>query len=304
MLVTRAIRESERSLFPLYAFTLGLAVVLSPSNAAAVVLFAYAAGTAGYLERTTVAAWLIGVVVATASVEAWLVHDLFLFSTGALVASFVGLVNLHFATYRRASLALQRANVEIERLAAVAERERIARDLHDVLGHTLSLVAIKADLAARLAEHAAPEAAAESRDVRDAARGALAEIRRVVSGYRTRLVDEVGRARALLEAARVDADITVDATELPAVDEAVFAFALREGVTRTSFAMPRQSAASFACDRTATFEFSKSRTMASVSSAGKATDSRACGSARAPSTERGGIVGGRRNVASGGDSVP
>ena len=75
-------------------------------------------------------------------------------------------------------------------LAAVAERERIARDLHDVLGHTLSVIVLKAELAGRLLrDSASPDtarAAAEIGDVERTARTALAEVREAIGGYRAR----------------------------------------------------------------------------------------------------------------------
>ena len=81
---------------------------------------------------------------------------------------------------------LAMAQEEIEKLAAVAERERIARDLHDVLGHTLSVIVLKAELAGRLMERDPKRAAAEIADVESTARTALAEVREAIGGYRAK----------------------------------------------------------------------------------------------------------------------
>ena len=70
--------------------------------------------------------------------------------TSLVVALGVGLSNIHFAVNNRADQKLRMAHEEIEHLAKVAERERIARDLHDVLGHTLTLISVKSTLAGKL----------------------------------------------------------------------------------------------------------------------------------------------------------
>ena len=117
-----------------------LGVAFSPVNAGAYIFFTYSASFAARFERTSRAAWwivgitAIGLVVAfgiNAPLYFWFGHGVF--------TPLIGAVNLHFAQVARANEKLHAAHAEIEQLAAVAERERIARDLHDVLGHTLSL---------------------------------------------------------------------------------------------------------------------------------------------------------------------
>ena len=68
--------------------------------------------------------------------------------------------------------------------AKIAERERIARDLHDVLGHTLSVIALKSELASKLLERDPARAAQEIREVNEVARDALAQVRSAITGYR------------------------------------------------------------------------------------------------------------------------
>jgi two-component system sensor histidine kinase DesK len=115
------------------------------------------------------------------------------------------------------------------------ERLRIARDLHDLLGHSLSLIALKSELAGRLALQAPERAASEIRDIESAARTALAEVRAAIADYRqSTLVSELASARELLAAAGIsyryegeeDARLA-----LPPPVEAALAWAVREGVT-------------------------------------------------------------------------
>jgi two-component system sensor histidine kinase DesK len=151
----------------------------------------------------------------------------------------VGGGNVFFAQQRRADCQLREAQNENLALAAVAERERIARDLHDVLGHTLSVVVLKAELASRLIHRDDPSdharAAAEIADVERIARTALAEVREAIGGYRTRgLGAEIEAARLTLDAAGVTLILDSAATStanLSAAEETALSLALREAVT-------------------------------------------------------------------------
>lgn len=151
----------------------------------------------------------------------------------------IGGGNIFFAQHRRSEAKLRLANEEIEALAAVAERERIARDLHDVLGHTLSVIVLKAELAGRLLDQNGAEAALRARkemgDVENTARVALAEVREAIGGYRSRgLACEIDSARNTLAAAGValHADTSeVRSIRLSAAEETVLSLALREAVT-------------------------------------------------------------------------
>ena len=155
-----------------------------------------------------------------------------------------GLINVFSAQKMRADFKLRLKQEEIEALAAVAERERIARDLHDVLGHTLSVIVLKSELAGRLLQAeissagiaAAPvrRAEAEIGDVERAARVALAEVREAIGGYRARgLGAEIEAARHTLATGGVTLHTESDPqpASLTAAEETVLALALREAVT-------------------------------------------------------------------------
>jgi two-component system sensor histidine kinase DesK len=121
---------------------------------------------------------------------------------------------------------------EVRRLAASAERERIGRDLHDLLGHTLSMVALKSELAGRLIERDPRAARREMADVERVAREALSQVRSAVSGIRAAaMAAELASARLLLEAAGVQMEYWHDPQALLPDVETCMALVLREAVT-------------------------------------------------------------------------
>ncbi|WP_182906133.1 histidine kinase [Microbispora sp. H13382] len=129
---------------------------------------------------------------------------------------------------------LGQARREIEALAAAAERDRLARDLHDVLGHSLTTITVKSGLARRVLESGGdPERAlAELRDVERLSRQAHGEVRLTVSGRRRpSLAAELAGARAALRAAGITAVLPSSADHVPAELAEPFAYVLREGVT-------------------------------------------------------------------------
>ncbi|MCF0094431.1 sensor histidine kinase [Micromonospora sp. MH99] len=127
---------------------------------------------------------------------------------------------------------LQAAQQEIGRLAVAEERARAARDLHDILGHSLTVVAIKAELAGRLIEVDTVRAAAEIAEVEKLARAALADVRQTVGAYReVTLAGELAGARSALAAAGIAAQVPAETPELPPEWDRLFGWAVREGVT-------------------------------------------------------------------------
>jgi two-component system, NarL family, sensor histidine kinase DesK len=143
-----------------------------------------------------------------------------------------GLSNFAFAQQMRANALLEHANSEIERLSKEAERERIARDLHDLLGHTLTVIAVKLNLARRLLSRDADRARDEIVEAEQTARNALAEVREAVSGYRAESLDaEISRARRSLIAADVKLTTTRDPVNLSLAQMNVLSLALREAIT-------------------------------------------------------------------------
>jgi len=144
----------------------------------------------------------------------------------------VGLGAMMDARLRRSRQELMRKQEEVEHMATIAERERISRDLHDLLGHSLSLIALKAELARKLVQRDPEACAREVGDIEASARRALAEVRAAVTGYREKgLASALASARASLAAAEVQLEEQVERFELAPAAENVLALALREAVT-------------------------------------------------------------------------
>jgi two-component system sensor histidine kinase DesK len=222
----------DRRLNTIILIQVALGIALSPINTGAYVFFVYAASFGAQIERTRIALRWIGAIYVVGLITAVVIDAPSYYWIGhAIFTPFIAGVNLHFAGVNRANAKLRLAHEEIRQLAAVAERERIARDLHDVLGHTLSLIVLKSELASKLAEKDPARAAKEIRDVEQVSRAALREVREAIRGYRPTLSDELAHARALLDAAHISAHVDVGELVLAPAGEEVIALALREAVT-------------------------------------------------------------------------
>ncbi|GAB3875854.1 sensor histidine kinase [Kibdelosporangium lantanae] len=136
--------------------------------------------------------------------------------------------------FEKQSGELALAREEIKTLAVAEERARVARDLHDVLGHSLTTITLKAGLARRILESSrdVDRAVAEVHDLERLSRQALTEIRATVSGYRkVSLPAEIAGAKAALIAAGIDADLPQAVDDVPGELQEPFGYVLREGVT-------------------------------------------------------------------------
>jgi len=211
-----------------------LGFVLAPLNWGAMVYIIYACVFAAFAFRST----RVGVLVMVLTVAVFIAETQWLGWgwPNTLSVTFwalaVGGMNLMYRAKGLSDARLRLSHDEVRRLAASAERERIGRDLHDLLGHTLSLVALKSELAARLAERDAAAAGREMREVEQVARAALAEVRAAVSGLRApQLLAELASARLLLETAGVQVDNRIHDANLPERADAVLAMVLREAAT-------------------------------------------------------------------------
>jgi two-component system, NarL family, sensor histidine kinase DesK len=144
----------------------------------------------------------------------------------------LGLDMIGVARMGHAIRELHTAREELARLKVEEERLRLARDLHDLLGHTLLLITLKSELARDLIEEAPQRCAQEISEIEQVARQTLREVREAVAGYRQpTLSSELEGARQLLSAAGIDAQIEPLTNVLPPALDATLAWTVREGVT-------------------------------------------------------------------------
>jgi len=211
-----------------------LGVAFAKYNGGATTFFIFAAACAPFVADNETDGFkaLVAIEVAVA-LTWWLLHLSGWFLLFAAGLSFViGISNIHFAQRNRTNKKLIKAQEEIEHLAKVAERERIARDLHDVLGHTLSVIILKSELAGKLMDRDPQRAGNEIREVEQISRQALSEVRDAIRGYRSQeLPAELAQARSTLETAGVSVKCEAAPIALPALHESVLSMAVKEAVT-------------------------------------------------------------------------
>ena len=202
-------------------------------NGNGLVFFIYAAALCGSLGSIKKGSWALLLIIAACLASAAAVRlNIVTLSYILFFVVVLGLANLYFGEMHRKNRALKLSQEEIRKLAASAERERIARDLHDLLGHSLTLITVKAELAAKLAERDLAGAAREIRDVERISREALAQVREAVGGYRSGgLLGELVNARVALTAANVRLAEKVEQPKLSSAQDSVLAMVLREAVT-------------------------------------------------------------------------
>jgi two-component system sensor histidine kinase DesK len=233
MLYFRAYWVDGRDLLWTITLIAAIGVAIVPIVPAAAVYFIYAGSFAGKMERPATAVRILGTILAVLIAETAILKGPFYFA--AYFAAFilaVGVVNIYYGQQHRARKKLAQAQEEIERLAQIAERDRIARDLHDVLGHTLSVIVLKSELASKLADADPARAVQEIKHVERISRHALAQVRATVQGYQARSLEaEAKQAAAALEAAGVKVRFDFASANIPPAHEGVLALALREAVT-------------------------------------------------------------------------
>jgi two-component system sensor histidine kinase DesK len=212
-----------------------IAVVLlvsgAPSSFAA--LFVYFAAAVGLRMPPRPAAAVILATAAGVGIAGWASGE----DAGSVAATVLTVVSIGamlaaFGRVARANRELRATREELARVAVSEERLRIARDLHDLLGHSLSVIALKSELAGKLVARDAARAGAELEDIQAVTREALAEVRGAVQGYRRlALADALEGAQAALLAAGIDCELSEPDRPLPAEVDAVLAWAVREGPT-------------------------------------------------------------------------
>ncbi len=211
-----------------------IGLALTPFNYGGNTILIYAMAAAGYGQPAKRAVAIgIAIVLAYAAVLQFSGQQLFPTLMLVLIGGSVLMGAILGTAQERRNAELKLTQEEVKRLASMAERERIGRDLHDLLGHTLSLIAIKSELAGKLMSRDHASAAAQIADIETIARKALGEVREAVSGIRaTGFAAELAAARLSLLSAGVSLDTKID--QMPALAseiESALAMSLREAVT-------------------------------------------------------------------------
>ncbi|MGZ8177651.1 sensor histidine kinase [Williamsia sp. SKLECPSW1] len=232
-------RDSSRPVLAIgYGCALiGLAAVASPVLGDGTVAFApYLMGVAAFGFAGWIGPALVGVVLIVGLGLPEVVPGWSLDSGTALSLVIVAFVMVLMVSARGAELRREEAEARQretdERLAVVAERERVARDVHDILGHSLTVMTVKTELAGRLVDIDPERAKAELAELHALSRQALAEVRSTVGAMRTPdLRTELASARTALTAAEIDVEVAGSADEVSPPRRELFAWVVRESVT-------------------------------------------------------------------------
>lgn len=210
-----------------------IGLALMPANLMAGVFLIYSWVLVAHMSWSTMSVFIAGT-----SVLSWLTYQLVGMPTAVwgFGIVFPGLMaaigcKIWYNNARR-NEALRLSQEELANMARVAERERIGRDLHDLLGHTLSVITLKSELACKLAERDPVAAANEMREVERISRKALMEVRRAVSGMRAPgMLAELANIKVALSAALVDFEYEAEPVVLAQEIESVLGFVVREAAT-------------------------------------------------------------------------
>ena len=216
---------AAEAIFVVFAY-----MALGPSAGS---LFIYVGVMAVFLLPTREGWAVVAACIAASVIVPWLVHGWTVDGAMAfqIFVSAVAAWGVGQLIQRNAQLAVARN--EITRLALADQRNQFGRDLHDILGHSLTVVAVKAELAGRLASLDPQRAETEIADVERIARQALADVRAAAAGYREiTLAGELASARTALAAAGIEAELPdLETGQIPRLYQELFGWAVREGVT-------------------------------------------------------------------------
>jgi two-component system, NarL family, sensor histidine kinase DesK len=224
--------RSRRVLF-IVAGLDAIAIAGSIFNPSAAAFFIYGSAliACGFPQRQAMMVLAAQVLIGTAA-SAALAMEWWYYMASVVISALIGAVTIQAAAKAAGDARLRMAQDEIERIAKLAERERIARDLHDLLGHTLSVVVLKSELAQKLMSRDPSRALQEMGEVERISRQGLAEVREAITGYRTTgLAAEIDHVRETLTAAGIDATIEAHPLPLAPAQETALSLALREAAT-------------------------------------------------------------------------
>lgn len=182
----------------------------------------------GWRLALLIAVATIGAAVSIAIIDG--IGDTYVLSAGGVLLS--GITTTSFLRLLEVIEKLRRTREELARTAVAEERARMSRDLHDLLGHTLSVMVVKAEAVRRLAARDPEAAAAHAADIEEVGRAALADVRVAVDQMKTlSLAEELDGARRALDAAGIRTSVTAAPPEMSDVAGQALAWVVREGTT-------------------------------------------------------------------------
>ena len=210
-----------------------LAIINGRWNPAAATFFVYgSAALANGFSTRTAAKILVGQLVIGGLWSYLVSGEWFHYMMTIVISALIGAITIQSRAKEAGDAKLLMAQEEVERLAKLAERERIARDMHDLLGHTLSVVVLKSELAQKLMSRDPAKALQEMAEVERISRQGLAEVREAITGYRSSgLAAEIEHVRETLTAAGIDTTIEARPIALAPAQESALTMALREAAT-------------------------------------------------------------------------
>jgi two-component system, NarL family, sensor histidine kinase DesK len=215
-----------------------LGVVAATITPSACTLFIYAAAICHTLKTSKQAYQVLAGIVLTIALISWLFnYEVYFYLPAAVFSLLTGITTIYQHALNEKKQELILSQKETQRLAKVAERERIARDLHDLIGHTFSVITLKADLAGRIVDKDIDKAKQEIKQIEVISRDALSQVREVVSGYRSSdLLSELANAKNVFASLNIHfdyqlVDIKEEALDSDMTTNKELAIVLRELVT-------------------------------------------------------------------------
>lgn len=228
-----SVQESELALYIAAICLIG--VGLSEITFGANVFFVYAAVFCGEFYNKKKAFLSLLLVLAFTALYAVITDKSSYFWIPAIFMSItLGLLNIHHSEVLKKNKALMQSQQETKQLAKIAERERISRDLHDLLGHSLSVITLKSELAGKMIDKriSLEKIKAEIKAVEELSRKTLAQVRDAVKGYNIATINgEVLQVRVATEAANIKLIASIEVASLPINVESELALIIREAIT-------------------------------------------------------------------------
>jgi len=231
----RAYWSQGRQLIFYICAILLIGVAMSMINWGASVFFVFAAAFCGSFKTHKTSLIGLANVIGFISLYSYITNQSSYFWVPAIMFSLIiGLMVIHQCEVDRNNKALKLSQQQIQTLAKTAERERISRDLHDILGHSLSVITLKSELASKMIDKGMPfdQIKNEIKAIELLSRETLAQVRGAVTGYNDATIDiELLQARVATDAANITLNTDISTPPLPQKVESQLALILREAIT-------------------------------------------------------------------------